>query len=523
DIPLDAIIGSVGRYGDFTRSFLPRSDSMKQRWAAVKTLATSGEGWPPIQVYQLGSAYFVLDGNHRVSVARQLGMRTIQAYVTEVVSRLPLTPDVQPDDLICKEQHAAFLERTGLDTLRREADLSVTAPGAYRILQEHIEVHRHYLGLEWQREFPLPEAAASWYDHVYRPVVAVIRERGLLCDFPERTETDLYIWLSRYRAQLAEALSWDITLEEAAADLAEQAPKRPSSGVRQVADAGKKLVEAILPEELQAGPPPGEWRRQRLIDRYVTHLFRDVLVPVSGQAAGWHALAQALVIARREGSRLRGLHVVPEAADAERPEVRAVEAEFGQRCAAAGVNGRLVVEAGAVAQTVVHRARWNDLVVMTLRYPPGDSPRARLDSGFRRVVQQCPRPILAVPQTVSPLTHALLAYDGRAKAEEALFMAAYLAETWRIPLTVVMAADRRPVETAVVDRARDYLALHEIEAAFVIEKAEAAGLVLETAVGRGCDLIVMGGYGTQPLVEVVLGSTANEVLRQTRVPVLICQ
>jgi hypothetical protein len=83
-------VGSVGRYDDFTRSFLPRRDSDAGRWARVKAATLDLTGLPPIEVYQIGQAYFVLDGNHRVSVARQLGAPTIQAYVTEVPDQSPL-------------------------------------------------------------------------------------------------------------------------------------------------------------------------------------------------------------------------------------------------------------------------------------------------------------------------------------------------------------------------------------------------------------------------------------------------
>jgi hypothetical protein len=147
EIPLDGIVGSVGRYADFTRNFLPRQDSDEGRWARVKVKVTDMGGLPPIKVYQIGEVYFVLDGNHRVSVARQVGATYIEAYVTEVRTKVPLSPNTQPDDLILKAEYADFLEHTRLDELRPEADLSVTAPGQYQALEEHIEVHRYFMGL----------------------------------------------------------------------------------------------------------------------------------------------------------------------------------------------------------------------------------------------------------------------------------------------------------------------------------------------------------------------------------------
>lgn len=517
EIPLDSIVGSVGRYADFTRSFLPLSDSMEARWAKVYAVASDGTGWPPIQVYKIGEAYFVLDGNHRVSVARQLEMPTIPAYVTEVITKVPLTPDTKPDELICKARYADFLERTSLDKLRPQADLNVTAPGAYRILDEHIQVHQYYLGLEQKRDIPYTEAVTSWYDNVYLAVIQVVRERGLLRDFPGRTETDLYIWLSKYETELETALGWDISIEAAATEMVETQSEKKG-----LARTGKRLIDAIMPDELQSGPSKGEWQQQNLVQRYLDKMFHYVLIPISGRTPSWHGLEQAIVIAQREGCQLRGLHLVANEADKIKPEAQGIEQEFNDRCQEAGVDGRIILETGPVTKTIINRARWNDLVVMNLAHPPGNSVAARLGSGFRQIIQRSPRPILAVPQTVSPLDKALVAYDGSPKGKEALFMAAYLAEQWQAQLVVVIAHEGQTADADIVDHACRYLELHELDAEFVIEPAKPADLIMTTAVSHECNFIIMGGYGSQPVVEVVLGSTANEILRRTKIPVLIC-
>lgn len=84
DIPVKAIVGSVGRRQEFTRHFLPRVGDRhsRERWRNIFTLAVTGVGLPPIQVFKFGEAYFVKDGHHRVSVARYMNWTTIQAYVT---------------------------------------------------------------------------------------------------------------------------------------------------------------------------------------------------------------------------------------------------------------------------------------------------------------------------------------------------------------------------------------------------------------------------------------------------------
>ncbi len=84
DVPVERIVGSVGRHKDFTPTFLPRNSVNRDRWSRVLVKMVGDLGLPPVEVYELNGDYFVRDGNHRVSVARALGCTTIQAYVTAV-------------------------------------------------------------------------------------------------------------------------------------------------------------------------------------------------------------------------------------------------------------------------------------------------------------------------------------------------------------------------------------------------------------------------------------------------------
>ncbi|MEA3327160.1 MAG: hypothetical protein U9R53_07600, partial [Chloroflexota bacterium] len=164
-IPVDAIVGSVNRYQDFDKNFLPLRDDDMQRWARVKSVMTSpgSPGLPPIQAYKIGESYFVLDGNHRVSVARQMEIEIIEAYVTEIRARVPLSPEDTPEDIILKQEYVDFLENTQFDKVVPDDNLLLTYPGQYETLKEHIRVHRHYMGNEQQREIPIQEATRHWY------------------------------------------------------------------------------------------------------------------------------------------------------------------------------------------------------------------------------------------------------------------------------------------------------------------------------------------------------------------------
>jgi nucleotide-binding universal stress UspA family protein len=518
EIPLDGIVGSVGRYTDFTRSFLPRKSTDEERWARVQVYMNES-GFDPIDVYKVGDAYFVLDGNHRVSIARRQGMKTIPAYVTEVKTKVPLSPSAQPDDLIRMEEQARFLETTGLDQTRPDGTFEITLPGRYRLLEEQIENHRRALEERRGYPVPLPEAAADWYDNVYLPVARVIHDRGILRDFPGRTEADLYVWINQHREQLEQALGWAVASADAAVDLAEQVSPQPE---RVVARLGERLREALTPPELESGPVTGTWRRQRVDTREGDQLFADILVAVSGEEVGWQALEQAIVVAQREGGRLLGLHVVPSPARTEGWGVEAMQARFRQRCEEAGVPGHLVVEVGSVGTIVLDRARWTDLVTVTLSHPPGNQPLSRLRSGFRVLVQRCPRPLLVVPGETRPLKSALLAYDGSSKAEEALFVAAHMAARWNTSLVVITVIGDGRVTNALA-RAQEYLAHVGLEATLEQRTGSVPDNILQCARHYDSDLIIMGGYGMDSVREVVLGSAVDEVLRNVRRPMLICR
>jgi nucleotide-binding universal stress UspA family protein len=517
EVPLDAIIGSVGRYEDFTRAFLPRRDSDESRWAGVK-VAAEIKGLPPIEVYKLGEAYFVLDGNHRVSVARQLGAATIEANVTEFESQVALKTEDDYDAVLLKAERSEFLRDTKLGE-REELDFTVTVPGRYPELLEHISVHLYYLGRDQEREISFPEAAASWVDTVYLPVLHAIRQSGILHYFPNRTETDLYLWLARHRAALQDSLGWELEPQETAAHLAD----RLNRDLRKILTrAWTKVRDALTPKELEPGPPPGAWRRDQIAPHDTERLFAAILVSLGKSDPGGVALEQALQIAKREGARLRALHVVAREEETESEATRAMQAHFERRCAEEGVAGSFAYEVGQVSQALIRRAVWNDLVVVHLRHPPPSEPLGRLRSGLRLVLQRSPRPVIAVPQAAG-LRSALLAYDGSPKSEEALYLSAYLAAGWGLSLSVVTNTQDEGRRAASEERVRNYLKDNQVDVAFIRKAGPPGTAILEATGESGSDLILMGGYGAAPLVNVLASSTVNYVLRGARVPVWVCQ
>jgi hypothetical protein len=214
DIPLEQIVGSVGRYQEFTSSFLPRRNKMQERWSRVYSLASGMTGLPPIEVYRVGTAYFVRDGNHRVSVARQLGAKTIQAHVIELPTSISLKPGMTTDELDAVATQAAFLDETRLPNTRpHHVSIELSEASRYDDLLGHIYLHQSVMAASRKSapEVTLQEAAADWYDNVYRPAVSLIRKYDVLKHVPGRTEGDLYLWLIDHLREMKEQFGEDTT------------------------------------------------------------------------------------------------------------------------------------------------------------------------------------------------------------------------------------------------------------------------------------------------------------------------
>ena len=214
-VPLNKIVGSVGRYRDFDRAFLPIQRQTSERWVNIRKAHYRDVALPPVDLYKIGDVYFVKDGNHRVSVARDRNQTDIDAYVTEIDIPFRLTPDMDIDSVNQEKAHAQFRQDTRLDELRPDADLRLSNPAEYDRLREHIAAHHYYLGTERQSDVSDAEAVESWYDSVYRPLVDAIEAQGLRRQFPDMTAADLYLRVSEYQWLVREAAQDAIGGDEA--------------------------------------------------------------------------------------------------------------------------------------------------------------------------------------------------------------------------------------------------------------------------------------------------------------------
>lgn len=204
-IQLDSIVGSVDRTRDFDRWFRPRSGRSRERWERLARAQRRGEAIPPIDVYRVGELHFVKDGHHRVSVAHALGFRSIDAFVTEVTTKIDATGISRRGDLITKDLRRVFLDRVPLPGPAL-ATILVTTAWSYAELSEEVEAWGFRLMQQERRFLDRETVARRWYAEEYRPVVRMLAQADLIGD---RTEAEAYLHLAGQRYRLMRTHRWD--------------------------------------------------------------------------------------------------------------------------------------------------------------------------------------------------------------------------------------------------------------------------------------------------------------------------
>jgi hypothetical protein len=222
-VDIDLIVGSEGRYKDFTSAFLPKRDFIRGRWESVDRAHLMDVTLPPIKLYEIGGVYFVRDGNHRVSVAKSQGGRAIDAEVIELDTELKLEPGMTQNDLkwlVINYEKERVFEETGLGTVIDKREIHFTETGRWIELLRHIQGHKYYINQDREDEIPFLEAAKSWYENVYLPIVDVIFRENILARFPGRSFGDLYMWIIKHWDGLKHKYGNDFSLNKAAIDYA---------------------------------------------------------------------------------------------------------------------------------------------------------------------------------------------------------------------------------------------------------------------------------------------------------------
>ena len=201
EIPVERIVGSLDRAADFDREFRPQRRLSRDRLASLRSAFPDG-AVPPIEVQEIGGAYFVADGHHRVALVRERGGQFIDADITQLRTNYELPPDVDVRRLVHTEQQRLFLEDSGLGRARPGAVIEFSRPGGYPELLEIVKAHGYDLARR-RGALPAPEeVAADWYETVYLPGVAALRREELPEIYAYKTDADLFLWIYQRRRAL---------------------------------------------------------------------------------------------------------------------------------------------------------------------------------------------------------------------------------------------------------------------------------------------------------------------------------
>ena len=510
-VPLKDIVGSVNRIQDFDRNFLPLRDDDIHRWAGVKTAMTSplAKGVPPVSLYQLGDAYFVLDGNHRVSIAKEMGMETIEAYVMEVKTRVPVSSSLTADELILKTAYVNFLEDTRIDQILPGDDFSLHLVENYPLLKEHISVHQYYMGIENNRPISFEEAVLDWYETLYFPVVAMIESSGLHHAFRDLTLTDLYLWLLDQQQTLQQDLGIALKAENVLDYAADQEGIKPESGW---STAEEQIMQVLLRDEEQPQNP------------YQDCLFQHVTVALNEDDPDWIALEQAIFVNRCPGGAIRGVHVESSGEKKTEEEVDVYQQRFDQRLFEAGMTGKFFLRKGEPASALLEFSLLSDLLVLKLSHPPAASLMDRISHGIITILQQSRRPVLFVKDIPLPVSSILLPFDGGQRSKEALFVAAYYGARYGCPLHLLLVTSGSDKDEVNRYYAETYLERLGVKAVYHEGTSESyTDDVVDLTESLSVSTLILGGYENATILDRVFSQSIDEILAQVSIPVMICQ
>lgn len=276
-------------------------------------------------------------------------------------------------------------------------------------------------------------------------------------------------------------------------------------------------------------------------------MIRRILVGIDTSAYSRNAQAYAFHLARRFNATLTALHVIdivsiegsflhdisgsPELEpsldfSARLHEIltqrgKDVLASFAAAARRENLEAETVLEPGVVANQICERAKAADLVIIGHRGINQRFSTGLLGSTTESVARKSPRPLFVSPLRFREIRRALLAYDGSDRAARAMHAAAEFASTLAIPLVVITAASDQQRGERTLEVARSYLAPYAIRAEFKLVNAHAPEAILGSVNEFDSDLLFIGAYGHSRIMEMVIGSNTEYVLRNVPCPVFL--
>ncbi len=195
--------------------------------------------------------------------------------------------------------------------------------------------------------------------------------------------------------------------------------------------------------------------------------------------------------------------------------------EFSEAAAHAGVRADTVLGMGVVANEIAEQARVADLVVIGHRGVNERFSTGLLGGTTESVTRKCPKPVFVSTLEFHSVTRPLLAYDGSQRAAAAMHAAAEFCVSLSLPLTVLTVCKERESGDKLTADAQKYLAPYNLTSTCHVQTGNVPERIVASIKEGGFDLLFIGAYGHSRIIEMVLGSTTEYVLRNAPCPVFL--
>ncbi len=276
-------------------------------------------------------------------------------------------------------------------------------------------------------------------------------------------------------------------------------------------------------------------------------MFKNILIPVDGSPNGLAAVRYGIWFAKKFKATLTGLNVVDIVAlegpflhdlsgslgfepylnfSAKMREMLENKGDellknFGLQCKDERIKSETVLAFGIITNEIVEKARVSDLVIIGRRGVNYQFESGLLGSIAEGVIRKSPKPILIVPNEFKEISKPLLVYDGSVNASKAMKSAAEISKTLKLSLTVLVVTSKDVAGEKIVSEARDYLSPYRLNVEVVERTGSPPDEILAYYEDNGHDLILTGITSHSRIVEMVLGSTTEFVLRNVDCPVFL--
>jgi nucleotide-binding universal stress UspA family protein len=276
-------------------------------------------------------------------------------------------------------------------------------------------------------------------------------------------------------------------------------------------------------------------------------MIKNVLVPLDGSEHSKAALEYAIWITQQFDGTLSGQHIIDTISlegtffhdisgslgfepyldfSSKMREIldergKLILDDFAARCEKAGVRFTTFLDMGLIANEICERAKLADLVVIGHRGVNEEFSTGLLGTTAETITRKCSRPIFVSIKQFAAIKNPLLAYDGSQRASSAMESAAEFCARLKLPLTVLTIAKEESIARNNLHQAKSYLGSYAIETTYESSRGHPEQKIIEQIVNLNHDLLFIGAYGHRRIIEMVLGSTTEYVLRNAPCPVFL--